>query len=136
MVVHKIAMQYDDTMTGVEHFLSELHRLEQQKGSFTEKNLRWVYEQCAALLKSTFGSVVVDELFSYWKDTYGVREPPQWLMLGYLTAFLCREYEESTMPLSVQDFEEIRLTLDSAADEIDIGVLTELYNFFVEKGYF
>lgn len=136
MVVHKIAMGYDKDMTGVEHFLSELHRLEQQKGSFTEKNLRWVYEQCAALLKNTFGSVVVDELFSYWKDNYGVQDPPRWLVLGYLAAFLCREYEESSMPLSVQDFEEIRLTLDSAADEIDIAVLTELYSFFVEKGYF
>jgi len=76
-----------------------------------------------------------EELFKYWKDSYARQTVPDYVRLGFLAAFVLNEFDETTMNLSPEDFEEIRDTLSSVADEVHIDTLTTLMTELVSRGY-
>ena len=122
-------------MRAADHFLSELDSLARSAKTNVDASL-------AARLSSSFFRMVVpvigngpaEELFEYWMDSSGRSGKPDFPKLGYFAAFLTGEYDEPTMPLSREDFEEIRDTLNEAAEEIDMDTLTELMAELVSRG--
>jgi hypothetical protein len=56
------------------------------------------------------------------------------LKLGYITAFFLGEYDDTSMPLDKEDWEEIRNTLEDVSGEIELNTLTELMGELVARG--
>ncbi len=122
-------------MRDADHFLSELDAL-------GRSGTKTVDPRLASRLSASFcrltvpvvGAEAAEGLFRYWVDSYGAKAEPEFPPLGYLAAFLLREYDGETMPLDRRDFEELLDTLNDAAGEIDMNVLTELMAELVSLG--
>jgi hypothetical protein len=54
--------------------------------------------------------------------------------LGAMAAFFLGDYDEETMPLDKEDWEEIRGTLEDVSEEIDIKTLTGLMGELLSRG--
>jgi len=60
---------------------------------------------------------------------------PDYLRLGFLAAFIVHEFDETTMVLAREDYEELRETLSSVAEDVHIDTLTVLMSELVSRGY-
>jgi hypothetical protein len=123
-------------MRPVEHFLSELNKRFQNKeiledGIETDR----LFIDFSSLVTPVLGLQGSEELFKYWKDTYAGQPVPDYLRLGYIAAFILNEFDDQHMQLSSEDFEELRETITSIADEIHIDVLTTLMSELVSRGF-
>lgn len=122
-------------MRDVDRFLTELDAL-------GHSGTKTVDQQLASRLCDSFcrltvpvvGAEAAEGLFRHWADSYGAKKEPEYLPLGYLAAFLLREYDGKSMPLDRRDFEEMRDVLSEAAKEIDMDILTELMSELVSRG--
>ncbi len=122
-------------MRPVEHFLSELNKRFQnneplEEGIETDR----LFIAFSNLVTPHLGLQGAEELFKYWKDSYAAHGAPDYLRLGYIAAFIVNEYDEGSMTLTREDFEEIRDTLSSLADEMHIDTLTTLMAELVSRG--
>jgi hypothetical protein len=54
--------------------------------------------------------------------------------MGYAAAFFLGEYDDASMPLEAEDWQEIRETIEDASEEIDIAVLTSLMDGLLSRG--
>lgn len=123
-------------MRPIEHFLSEMnkrfqHNEKLEEGIETDR----LFVAFSSLVTPILGLQGTEELFKYWKDSYSGQSVPDYLRLGFLAAFILNEFDDGTMHLSREDFEELRETLSSVADEIHIDTLTTLMSELVSRGY-
>jgi hypothetical protein len=54
--------------------------------------------------------------------------------LGFIAAFLIGEYDNETMKLDADDWNEIKETLDEVSGEINLDTLTELLGNLLDRG--
>ncbi|WP_041396263.1 hypothetical protein [Gracilinema caldarium] len=123
-------------MRPVEHFLSELNKRFQnhellEEGLETDR----LFISFSSLVTPVLGLQGSEELFKYWKDTYAHQMVPDYLKLGFLAAFIVHEFDETTMDLAREDYEELRETLASVAEDVHIDTLTQLMSELVSRGY-
>jgi len=123
-------------MRPVEHFLSELNKRFQNK-KVLEEGLETdrLFVAFSNLVTPVLGLQGAEELFKYWKDNYTKGSVPDYLRLGFIAAFIVHEFDDTTMNLSADDFEEIRETLSSVAEDVHIDTLTTLMSELVSRGY-
>jgi len=123
-------------MRPVEHFLSDLNKRFQNKDILAEGiETDRLFITFSSLVTPVLGLQGSEELFKYWKDTYAKQSVPDYLRLGYIAAFILNEFDDQHMQLSSEDFEELRETITSIADEINIDTLTTLMSELVSRGY-
>jgi hypothetical protein len=53
--------------------------------------------------------------------------------MGYIAAFFLGEYDDTSMPLEAEDWQEIRETIEDASEEIDIAALTSLMDGLLSR---
>jgi hypothetical protein len=58
----------------------------------------------------------------------------RWGNLDPWPLFFLGDYDEKTMPLEKDDWEEIRGTLEDVSEEIDIKILTALMGELLSRG--
>jgi hypothetical protein len=54
--------------------------------------------------------------------------------LGSIAAFFLGEYDDGTMPLTTEDWEEIRNTLEDESEKMNLDTLTELMGQLLSRG--
>jgi hypothetical protein len=54
--------------------------------------------------------------------------------IGYMAAFFLGEYDDASMPLEAEDWQEIKEIIEDASEEIDIAALTILMNGLLSRG--
>lgn len=129
-------MLYSNAMRPVERFLSDLNKRLQNKSRLEEGlDTDRLFLSFSSLVTPVLGLEGSEELFQYWKDSYTHQSVPEYLSLGYMAAFVLNEYDDATMSLSPQDYEEIRETLSSVADNVHIDTLTTLMAELVSRGF-
>jgi hypothetical protein len=67
-------------------------------------------------------------------ERFHKRGPETLFKLGYTAAFFLGEYDKTTMPLDIDDWREIRETIEDASEAIDINILTRLMDNLLSLG--
>lgn len=120
-------------MKAVDHFLSILER--NFSPNIQDSDLQFLRHNFYTYSKPIIGSTGSASLFEYWRKNYLQEDRASFMKLGYLAAFLMEEYEAVSMPLDQEDFLELRDTLNDAAEEMNMDVLTSLMSMLVSSGY-
>jgi hypothetical protein len=115
-------------MRPVDHFLSKADR-----ASALDRQTRLRFEQdFSALAAPVLGATAAADLYNRTLN----RVPGNAALgkLGAMAAFFLGDYDEETMPLEKEDWEEIRGTLEDVSEEIDIKTLTGLMGDLLSRG--
>ncbi|MDR1585825.1 MAG: hypothetical protein LBS57_00065 [Treponema sp.] len=125
-------------MRPIDHFFSRLGRLEASP-DFDKKQLARVFPDFIALVAPVTGGRAAGELFNRALERMecpgGTGKPggaP--LKLGAIAAFFTGEFDDETMILEAEDWEDIRETLEEISGEIDINVLTAIMGELLSRG--
>jgi hypothetical protein len=127
---------FGDQMRPVEHFLSQLDKIEGgavPPGGAEE----YIVRTFTGLTAPVIGKTAAADLCGALLDPPGENPGPgggiPCLRLGYAAAFILGEFDDS-MELSDGEWEEIRNTLEEAAGEMDLNTLTALMGELLERG--
>jgi hypothetical protein len=127
-------------MRPIDFFFSRLGRLEAAP-SFDGKQLARLSGDFAALVSPLIGERTAGELFNRALKRAecpgGTEKPgrkPSLQNLGAIAAFFTGEFDDATMILGDEDWEDIRETLEEISGEIDINVLTTLMGELLSRG--
>jgi hypothetical protein len=117
-------------MRPADHFLSKVDRV---SPAALDGRIRLRFEQdFSALVAPVLGAAAAADLYNRTLDRVaggaGLRK------LGAMAAFFLGEYDEETMPLERDDWEEIRGTLEDVSGEIDIKTLSALMGELLSRG--
>jgi hypothetical protein len=117
-------------MRPVDHFLAKADRasvapLDSQTRKRFERDF-------TALVAPVLGAAVAADLYNRTLDRAAADSALG--KLGAMAAFFLGEYDEKTMPLDGDDWEEIRGTLEDVSEEIDLKTLTALMGELLSRG--
>jgi hypothetical protein len=117
-------------MRPVDHFLSKLDRV---SPAAWDEGTRLRFERdFSALVAPVLGAAVAADLYNRVLDSAA---PDAALRkLGFMAAFFLGDYDEKTMPLDKDDWDEIRGTLEDVSGEIDLATLTALMGDLLSRG--
>ncbi len=88
----------------------------------------------SGLAAPVLGKNAASDLCLYCLDRVEGEKPETLQKLGYMAAFLTGEYDDNTMKLDEDDWNEIRETLEDVSGEIDLNTLTELLADLLDRG--
>jgi hypothetical protein len=127
-------------MRPIDRFFSQLSRLEAGPGP-DRKQLARVSGDFAALVAPLTGKRTAGELFDRAlgraERSGGPGKPgerPSFQNLGAIAAFFTGEFDDETMSLGDEDWEDLRETLEEISGEMDIEVLTALMGELLNRG--
>jgi hypothetical protein len=117
-------------MRPADYFLSKVERV---SSAVLDGQTRRRFEQDFSVLAApVLGAAAAADLCNRTLDRaaggIGLRK------LGAMAAFFLGEYDEATMPLEKDDWEEIRGTLEDVSEEIDIKTLGALMGDLLSRG--
>jgi hypothetical protein len=117
-----------------DHFLAKLERLENslQPGMADRQLIENLSEEFTALMKPVIGADAAADLFTRILDRTGRRGILK--KLGAVAAFFLGEFDDDTMNLGKNDWEDIQETLEEVSGEIDMDTLTELMQNLLSRG--
>lgn len=87
-----------------------------------------------SLAGPVIGKDAASDLCLYCFDRIEGKEPDSLQKLGYMAAFFLGYYDDKTMNLDAEDWDEIRETLEDVSGDIDLNTLTELMAALLERG--
>jgi hypothetical protein len=117
-------------MRPVDHFLAKLDRV---SAAPLDSRARLRLERdFSALVAPVLGATAAADLCSRTLDRAAADAGLQ--KLGAMAAFFLGEYDEKTMPLEKEDWEEIRGTLEDVSQELDLKTLTVLMGELLSRG--
>jgi hypothetical protein len=122
-------------MRPVEHFLSQLDRLERGGGgnpAAEAQAVRGFTDLAAPVIGREGARDLCNALLGLSRENPGPGGV-SYLKLGYAAAFLLGEFDDS-MELGGGEWEEIRFALEEAAGEMDMTTLTSLMGELLERG--
>jgi hypothetical protein len=123
-------------MRPVEHFLSQLDRLERGAGppaAAEERVLRGFTDLVAPVIGRDGARDLGGALLGGLRERARSGDLPSYGKLGAAAAFFLGEFDDS-MELEAEDWEEIRSALEEAAGEMDLNTLTALMGELLERG--
>jgi hypothetical protein len=85
------------------------------------------------LIAPVLGASVAADLCNRTLESAAV--PAGLQKLGGMAAFFLGEYDEETMPLDDDDWQEIREILEDVSGEMDINTLTSLMGELLSRGF-
>jgi hypothetical protein len=117
-------------MRPVDHFLSKLDRL--SSAALDSRSRGRLEKDFVALVAPLLGAAAAADLYNRVLNS----APPDAALrkLGFMAAFFLGEYDENTMSLEKEDWEEIRGTLEDVSGEIDLKTLTTLMGELLSRG--
>jgi hypothetical protein len=117
-------------MRPADHFLSKADRV---SSAALDRQARLRFEQdFCALVSPVLGAMAGADLYNRTLNRVPGKAALQ--KLGAMAAFFLGDYDEKTMPLEREDWEEIRGTLEDVSEEIDIKTLTGLMGELLSRG--
>jgi hypothetical protein len=128
-------------MRPIDHFFSQLSRFEAGPG-LDGKQLARLSGDFTALVAPLTGARTAGELFDRalgrmeltgGPEKSGGRRPSL-QKLGAIAAFFTGEFDDETMSLDDDDWEDLRETLEEISGEMDIDVLTALMGELLNRG--
>jgi hypothetical protein len=117
-------------MRPADHFLSKVDRI---SPAALDGQIRRRFEgDFVALIAPVLGAAVAADLYNRVMD----RSAPGAALrkLGAMAAFFLGDYDEETMPLEQEDWEEIRGTVEDVSEELDLKTLTALMGELLSRG--
>jgi hypothetical protein len=117
-------------MRPVDHFLSKADRV--SSAALDGETRRRFERDFVALVGPVLGVAVAADLYSRAMDRSAADSALR--KLGAMAAFFLEDYDDETMPLEKDDWEEIRGTLEDVSEEIDIKTLTALMGELLSRG--
>jgi hypothetical protein len=117
-------------MRPADHFLSKADRI--SPAALDGQTRRRFEGDFVALVAPVLGSAVAADLYNRTL----ARAPADAALrkLGAMAAFFLGNYDDATMPLEQDDWEEIRGTLEDVSEEIDLKILTALMGELLSRG--
>jgi hypothetical protein len=126
-------------MRPIDHFFSRLDRLEASPDS-DKKQIARISIDFISLVAPVTGGRTAGELFNRAleriKHSGSTGKPggAPFRNLGAIAAFFTGEFDDETMILEDEDWEDIRETLEEISGEIDINTLTALMGELLNRG--
>jgi hypothetical protein len=129
-------------MRPVEHFLSLLDRLEQDRDTAdstarkreNEAAENRLVQEFVSLAAPVIGAVAAEDLCAAALERLKTGRPRGYRKLGFIAAFLLEDFDDDSMELDEEDWEDIRETLEDASGEMDIETLTNLMGGLLSRG--
>jgi hypothetical protein len=131
-------------MRPVEHFLSLLDRLEKARGSAGDPSSDTDQAREAAedhltrefvsLAMPVIGATAAEDLCATILDRIKEKRFPPYRKLGFIAAFLLDDFDDESMELDDDDWEDIRDTLEDASTDMDLENLTNLMDGLLSRG--
>jgi hypothetical protein len=119
-------------MNQADHFAAYLDRLTTGGGKAADM-VDQAEGEFIALLAPVIGVPHAKHLAVYARQDMQNNAPSSLRKLSYMAAFFLGEYDDTSMPLEVEDWQEIRETIEDASEEIDLTVLTSLMNELLSR---
>jgi hypothetical protein len=116
-------------MRPADHFLAKASRAAAPLDGQTRRRFE---RDFVALAAPVLGVAAASDLYNRTLDRAAADAALQ--KLGAMAAFLLGDYDEETMPLERDDWEEIRGTLEDVSGEIDIKTLAALMGELLSRG--
>jgi hypothetical protein len=117
-------------MNAAEAFISRVISSASSPGG--ESFLVWEFTR---LVGPVIGALAAEDLCRGTLDRLKGEKPPgEPRRLGYMAAFFLEEYDDPSMPLTGEDWREIRETLEDAAGDMPLDVLTVLMGELLSRG--
>jgi hypothetical protein len=122
-------------MYTIDRFISQLDKLSAslQSGK-TSRTLDGVERDFAALVAPVIGIRPAEDLAGRMLERINPTTAGSLQKIGYVAAFFLGEYDEASMPLEAEDWQEIKDTIEDTSEEIDITTLTSLMNGLLSCG--
>jgi hypothetical protein len=117
-------------MRPVDHFLAKAGRVSSVAPD--GETLRRFERDFGALVAPVLGAAAAADLYHRVMD--GAPADTALRKLGAMAAFFLGDYDEETMPLEKEDWEEIRGTLEDVSEELDLKILTALMGDLLSRG--
>jgi hypothetical protein len=126
-------------MRPIGHFIAQLDRLAASlnNGSTDRPDLRALDQiegEFAALISPVIGVSPAQGLALRMRERMEKTTAASLRKMGYTAAFFLGEYDDASMPLEAEDWQEIRETIEDASEEIDIAALTSLMSELLSRG--
>jgi hypothetical protein len=119
-------------MRPVEHFLSLLDRLEQERErEGTEDSL---VREFVSLTAPVIGAIAAEDLCVAALDRSKAKRSRGYRKTGFIAAFLLEDFDDDSMELDEEDWEDIRKTLEDVSGEMGIETLTNLMGELLSRG--
>jgi hypothetical protein len=133
-------------MRPVEHFLSLIERLEQgrdtggvsggggagkRENEGTEDRL---VREFVNLAGPVIGAAAAEDLSAAALDRIKAKGSRGYRKIGFIAAFLLGDFDDDSMELDDDDWEDIRETLEDVSGEMDIETLTGLMGELLSRG--
>ncbi|GHV89369.1 hypothetical protein AGMMS50267_17290 [Spirochaetia bacterium] len=128
-------------MQPIDHYFSILAGTERSLVTIDPQNVRLQSNSQAArefsrLLAPIIGAEAAETLYSRTVTALAGQTPGTLAKLGYIAAFFLGVYEENTMTLDEQDWQEIRDTIEDASETMNLDTLTGLMDALLSTGHF
>lgn len=120
-------------MSPADRFLSKLTARVKSPGDGAEES-GWIGREFCRLTAPVIGNAAAEDICCRTLERLRGQNPESLLKLGYIAAFFWDEYEESSMPLGIEDWREIQETVEDASEVIDINTLTRLMDNLLARG--
>jgi hypothetical protein len=120
-------------MRPIEHFLSQLDKLEQRSNTVSSGTEDQLSREFISVTTPVIGRDAAQELCDACLDRLRGNRAAAYIKLGYVAAFLVGEFDD-TMELNSDEWDDIRDTLEDAAGEIDMNTLTTLMGDLLARG--
>jgi hypothetical protein len=122
-------------MYTIDRFISQLDKLSAslQSGK-TSRTLEGVERDFAALIAPVIGIRPAEDLAGRMLERIKSSGTGSLRKIGYTAAFFLGEYDEASMSLDAEDWQEIKEIIEDTSEEIDIITLTSLMNGLLSRG--
>jgi hypothetical protein len=115
-------------MRPVDHYLSLLSRYSPGKGGFD-----YLKGEFSSRVGPVLGRQRAEEFFERAGERIE-QDGGSPLRIGAAAAFFLHEFDDQSMKLKEEDWEDIRGTLNEASEEMDLEILTKLMAALLERG--
>jgi hypothetical protein len=119
-------------MRPIDHFISQLDRspVSSQDG----ESLNRIERDLVSLIAPAIGVGPAEDFSGRILDRKKTNTTGSLRKIGYMAAFFLGEYDDASMPLEAEDWQEIKESIEDASEEIDIAALTILMNGLLSRG--
>jgi hypothetical protein len=119
-------------MRPVEHFLSLLDRLEGSRDAGAAEDQ--LVREFVSLTAPVIGPAAAGDLCADALDRLKAKRPCRYRKLGFIAAFLLGDFDDGSMELDEDDWEDIRETLEDVSTGMDLETLTRLMGGLLSRG--
>ncbi|MDR2740924.1 MAG: hypothetical protein LBB98_02070 [Treponema sp.] len=127
-------------MRPIDHFIAQVDRLVAAlngsggTGGPDVRLLNQTEREFTALIAPVIGVSSAENLALRIRERIEKNSAASLRKMGYVAAFFLGEYDDASMLLEAEDWQEIRETIEDASEEIDIAALTSLMDRLLSRG--